>query len=170
MHTAGAEIVEYQRSLRERIIAAIADPNIALVLLVFGALGIYVEFSAPGLIAPGVIGAIMVLLGLSALSVLPINWLGAALLLLAFALFVLEVKFASHGILGIGGAVSMVLGAVMLVDSPVPEMRIRWSTAIAARAALLRDHSFSAVARSARAPQQGGNRRTGYDRADRRSA
>ena len=70
------------------------------------------EFTSPGLIAPGVVGAILVLLGLSALSVLPINWLGAALLLLAFALFVLEAKFASHGILGAGGAVAMVLGAV----------------------------------------------------------
>ena len=130
LHTAGAEIVEYERTLREKIVAAIADPNIALVLLVIGALGIYVEFSSPGLIAPGVLGAILILLGLSALSVLPINWLGAALLLLAFALFALEVKIASHGILGVGGAVAMILGAVMLISSPVPEMRIRWSTAI----------------------------------------
>ena len=102
LHTAGAEIETYQPNLRQRIVAAIADPNIALVLLVLGALGIYVEFTSPGLIAPGIIGAIMVLLGLSALSVLPINWLGAALLLLAFTLFVLEAKFTSHGILGIG--------------------------------------------------------------------
>jgi membrane-bound serine protease (ClpP class) len=130
LHTAGAAIEVYEKSLRERIIAGIADPNIALVLLVIGALGIYVEFSSPGLIAPGVIGAILVLLGLSAISLLPINWLGAALLLLAFALFALEVKFASHGILGVGGAVAMVLGAVMLIDSPVPEMRIHWVTAI----------------------------------------
>ena len=130
LHTAGAEIVPYERSLRERIIAAIADPNIALILLVLGALGIYVEFSSPGLIAPGVIGAILVLLGLSAISVLPINWLGAALMLLAFTLFALEVKIASHGILGAGGAVAMVLGAVMLIASPVPEMRVRRSTAI----------------------------------------
>jgi membrane-bound serine protease (ClpP class) len=131
LHTAGAAIEEYQKSLRQKIVSAIADPNIALVLLVIGALGIYVEFSSPGLIAPGVIGAIMVLLGLSAMSVLPINWLGAALMLLAFTLFGLEVKFTSHGILGVGGAVAMVLGAVMLIDSPVPELRIRWSTAIA---------------------------------------
>ncbi|MBS1859245.1 MAG: nodulation protein NfeD [Acidobacteria bacterium] len=131
LHLGNAAIVEYQRSARERIISAIADPNIALVLLVLGALGIYVEFSSPGLIAPGVIGAILVLLGLSALSLLPINWLGAALLLLAFALFALEVKIASHGILGIGGAVSMVLGSVLLVASPVPEMRVHWTTAIA---------------------------------------
>jgi membrane-bound serine protease (ClpP class) len=111
--------------------SAVSDPNIALVLLVLGALGIYVEFTSPGLIVPGILGAIMALLGLSALSVLPINWLGAALLLLAFALFVLEAKFAAHGILGAGGALSMVLGAVMLIDSPVPEMRVHLSTAIA---------------------------------------
>jgi len=131
LHTAGAAIEIYQRSLRQKIISAIADPNIALVLLVIGALCVYIEFSSPGLIAPGVIGAILVLLGLSAISVLPINWLGAALLILSFALFVLEAKFASHGILGIGGAVSMVLGAVMLVNSPIPEMRVHWGTAIA---------------------------------------
>lgn len=130
LHTAGAAVSVYQPTLRERIIAAIADPNIALVLLVIGALGIYVEFSSPGLIAPGVLGAILVLLGLSALSVLPINWLGAALLILALTLFVLEAKFASHGILGVGGAIAMVLGAVMLVKAPIPEMRIHWSTAI----------------------------------------
>ena len=130
LHTAGASVEVYERTLRQKIIAAIADPNIALVLLVLGALGIYVEFSSPGLIAPGVVGAIMALLGLSALSVLPINWLGAALLILAFTLFVLEAKFTSHGILGVGGAVAMVMGAVILVNAPIPEMRIRWSTAI----------------------------------------
>jgi membrane-bound serine protease (ClpP class) len=117
--------------MREKIIAGIADPNIALVLLIIGALGIYVEFSSPGLIFPGVAGAILVLLGLSALSVLPINWLGAALMLLALGLFLLEVKIASHGILGAGGAVALVLGAVMLVDSPVPELRVHLITAIA---------------------------------------
>ncbi|MCU1232839.1 MAG: Nodulation efficiency protein NfeD [Candidatus Solibacter sp.] len=130
LHTAGAAIVEYQRTLRQKIISAIADPNIALILLFIGALGLYVEFSSPGLILPGVLGGILVLLGLSALSVLPLNWLGAALMVLAFALFVLEVKFTSHGILGAGGALALVLGAVMLVDSPVPELRIHWSTAI----------------------------------------
>jgi membrane-bound serine protease (ClpP class) len=131
LHTAGAVVEEYRETLRQKMISAIADPNIALILLVIGALAIYVEFSTPGMIAPGVIGAILVLLGLSALSVLPINWLGAALLLLAFALFALEAKLGSHGVLGAGGAVSMVLGAVMLVDSPLPEMRIHWATALA---------------------------------------
>ncbi|MDR3700654.1 MAG: nodulation protein NfeD [Candidatus Sulfopaludibacter sp.] len=131
LHTAGATIEVYERSLRQKIISAIADPNIALILLVVGALCIYVEFSSPGMVAPGVVGAILLLLGLSALSVLPINWLGVALLLLAFTLFVLEAKMAAHGVLGVGGTVSMVLGAVMLVNSPFPEMRIHWSTAIA---------------------------------------
>ena len=131
LHTAGAEIDVYERSLRQKIMSGIADPNIALILLVIGALLIYVEFTSPGMIAPGVFGAILALLGLSALSVLPINWLGAALLVLAFVLFALEVKFTSHGVLGVGGAIAMVLGAVMLINSPLPEMRIHLGTAIA---------------------------------------
>jgi membrane-bound serine protease (ClpP class) len=130
LHTAGAQIVPYEKTLKQRIIATIADPNIALVLLAVGALCIYIEFSSPGMIAPGVVGSILVLLGLSALSVLPINWLGAALLALAFVLFALEAKFTAHGVLGVGGAVAMVLGAVMLINSP-PEMRVHWLTAIA---------------------------------------
>lgn len=130
LHTAGAAIVVYQRTLRQRIISAIADPNIALILLIVGALCVYVEFHSPGLIVPGFVGAIMVLLGLSALSVLPINWLGAALLVLAFVLFALEAKFTTHGVLGIGGGIAMVLGAIMLINSPSPEMRIHLSTAI----------------------------------------
>jgi len=131
LRTAGAEMEVYQRSPRQRIVAAIADPNIALILLVIGALGIYVEFTHPGLVAPGVLGTILALLGLSAISVLPINWLGAALLALALALFVLEAKLAAHGALAAGGAASMILGAILLIDSPFPEMRIHWSTAVA---------------------------------------
>ncbi len=130
LHTRGAEVVDYQPTLRERIVAAIADPNIGFILLVLGALGIYVEFSAPGLIFPGVAGGILALLGLSSLTVLPINWAGAALLILGVSLFVLEAKFASHGILGIGGTAAMVLGAMLLIDGP-PEMRIHLSTALA---------------------------------------
>lgn len=131
LRLAGAREVVYQKTLRQKLMSALADPNLALVFLVLGALGIYVEFTSPGLILPGVAGAILALLGLSAISVLPINWLGAALLVLALALFVLEAKFASHGILGVGGAVAMVLGALLLVESPVPEMRIHLSTALA---------------------------------------
>jgi membrane-bound serine protease (ClpP class) len=131
LHTAGAVVENYDQTWRQRFVSAIADPNIALILLVVGALAIYVEFSAPGMIAPGVVGAILILLGLSAMSVLPINWLGAGLLLLSFVLFGLEAKLGAHGSLAIGGAVSMFLGAIMLVSSPLPEMRVHWPTAVA---------------------------------------
>ncbi len=130
LHLAGASVTEAPLSLRERVIVAIADPNIGFILLVLGALGIYVEFTSPGLIFPGIAGAILLLLGLSSLSVLPINWVGVGLLVLALALFVLEAKFASHGMLGIGGTVSMVLGALLLINGP-PEMRIHLPTALA---------------------------------------
>jgi membrane-bound serine protease (ClpP class) len=130
LHLAGASVTEVPRTLRERVIVAIADPNIGFILLVLGALGIYVEFTSPGLIFPGIAGAILVLLGLSSLSVLPINWVGAGLLVLALAFFVLEAKFASHGMLGAGGTVAMVLGALLLINGP-PEMRIHLPTALA---------------------------------------
>ncbi len=123
-------MTETQRTLRERVIVAIADPNIGFILLVLGVLGIYVEFTSPGLIFPGIAGAILALLGLSSLSILPINWAGVGLLVLSIALFVLEAKFASHGMLGIGGTISMVLGALLLVNGP-PDMRIHLSTALA---------------------------------------
>ncbi|MCE5308315.1 MAG: nodulation protein NfeD [Acidobacteriales bacterium] len=126
---AGAEIVAYQETIREALVSSISDPNIAFILLILGALGLYLEFTHPGLILPGVAGGILALLGLAALSVLPINWGGVALLILAVTLFILEAKFASHGILGAGGAVAMVLGALLLVEGP-PEMRIHLGTAI----------------------------------------
>ena len=124
-----AQIVDYSPAIREQIFSSISDPNIAFILLILGALGMYVEYLSPGLIFPGVAGGILLLLGLSALSVLPINWTGAALLLLALAFFVLEAKFASHGILGTGGAIAMILGSLLLINGP-PEMRIRLSTAL----------------------------------------
>jgi membrane-bound serine protease (ClpP class) len=130
LRLSGAQIVDYKPTVREQIVSSISDPNIAFILLILGALGIYAEFSSPGLIFPGVAGGILVLLGLSALSVLPINWAGAALLLLSFTFFVLEAKFTSHGVLGTGGVVAMILGSLLLVDGP-PEMRIRVSTALA---------------------------------------
>jgi membrane-bound serine protease (ClpP class) len=130
LHLAGAAVTEARETLRERVVSAIADPNIGFILLVLGVLGVYVEFTTPGLIFPGIAGAILALLGLSSLSILPINWTGVALLVLALALFVLEAKFTSHGMLGIGGTISMVLGALLLVNGP-PEMRIHLSTALA---------------------------------------
>src|SRR5947209_4689673 len=97
------QVVEYKPSIREQIVSSISDPNIAFILLILGALGIYVEYLSPGLIFPGVAGGIMLLFGLSALSVVPVHWTGAALLLLSLALFVLEGHFAAHGLLATRG-------------------------------------------------------------------
>jgi membrane-bound serine protease (ClpP class) len=124
-----AKVFVYQLSLRQKLLRAVSDPNVALVVLLLGVLGLYVEFSTPGLIFPGVAGAILLLLGLTAIALLPLNWLGVALIALAIALFVLEAKFTSYGILGAGGAVAMILGALLLVEGP-PEFRIRPWTAI----------------------------------------
>jgi membrane-bound serine protease (ClpP class) len=133
--TAPGSVEVFTPPLRLRVLAAIADPNIALLLLVLGALGMYAEFSSPGLVAPGVIGAILILLGLTALSVFPIDWLGAALMTLALVFFVLEAKFTTHGILTAGGAAAMLIGALMLIDTgggDVPDMlRIHLGTALA---------------------------------------
>lgn len=130
LRTAGLAVRAYQPTLRERVVQALADPNLAFLILVAGGLLLYMEFTQPGMILPGVSGAILVLLGLLALSVLPINFAAVGLLVLAVVLFVLEAKIVSHGVLATGGVVSMVLGAVLLVEGP-PELRIRWATALA---------------------------------------
>jgi membrane-bound serine protease (ClpP class) len=122
-------VVVYAPTTRQRILKSISNPSVAFALLLLGALGLYVEFSSPGLIAPGVLGAILALLGLTGLSVMPISWIGVALILLALALFILEAKFTSYGILGAGGGVAMVLGAMLLIDGP-PELRIGLAPAL----------------------------------------
>ena len=127
----GAVVQSYELTNRQRILLPLIDPQLAFVLLILGALGIYVEFTHPGLIAPGIAGAILVIVGLMALTMLPINWAGAALIVLGLACFVLEAMMPTGGILALGGAVSMVLGAVMLVDTGIPELSIGWGTAIA---------------------------------------
>lgn len=130
LHTKGAKTVPYKRTVREQVVSAVADPNLAFALLIFGGLLLYVEFTSPGVIIPGLLGSILMLLGLMSISVLPINVAGVALLVLAIALFILEAKVASHGLLAAGGAVAMVLGALLLVEGP-PEMRIHLRTALA---------------------------------------
>jgi len=130
LHLAGATIEPVEPSARQRFLSRIVEPNIALVLLALGALGLYVEFTHPGLIAPGVAGAILLIMGMFAFSLLPINWTGALLIVCAFIFFVLEAKFISHGVLTAGGIVSLVLGSLILVNSPVPEMRVNLLTAL----------------------------------------
>ena len=130
LELAGAVVYSYELTGRQRVLLPLIDPNLAFILLILGALGIYVEFSHPGLVFPGVVGGILAILGLMALSVLPINWAGAALILLGIACFVLEATIVSGGILAVGGTVAMILGAVMLVDTGIPELSINWMTAV----------------------------------------
>ena len=127
----GAAVVLYQLSGRQKVLLPLIDPQLAFVMLILGVLGVYIEFTHPGLIVPGMLGAILVILGLMSLTMLPINWAGAALLVLGLVCFVLEATMATGGILAVGGTIAMVLGAVMLVDTGVPELSIGWGTAIA---------------------------------------
>lgn len=126
-----AVVEDFQLTLRQRMLLPLTDPNLAFILMVLGILGIYMEFSNPGLIFPGVAGAICVILGMMALSLLPINLAGAALVVLGLACLILEATIVSGGILAAGGVAAMILGAVMLVDTGLPELSINWSTAIA---------------------------------------
>jgi membrane-bound serine protease (ClpP class) len=130
LHLAGAILEPHVMTRRERLFSWIADPNIAFLLGALGVACLYVEFTHPGLIAPGVVGAVAIVLALFAFNLLPINTLGVILILLALVLFALEVKITSHGALAAGGIVAMVIGALILVDSPWPEARIRLSTAL----------------------------------------
>ncbi|HWY08319.1 MAG TPA: nodulation protein NfeD [Candidatus Acidoferrales bacterium] len=110
---------EFRLSARQKFLARIVDPDVFFLLLLVGVLGLYTEFTHPGVVAPGVIGGISAVLALYAMHLLPVNFAGVVLILLAFALFILEAKFASHGVLLVGGVVSMFLGAIFLIRSPL---------------------------------------------------
>jgi len=110
---------EFRLTARQKFLARIVDPDIFFLLLLVGVLGLYTEFTHPGVIAPGVIGGICAVLALYAMHLLPVNFAGVVLILLAFALFIMEAKFASHGVLLLGGIVSMFLGAIFLIRSPL---------------------------------------------------
>jgi membrane-bound serine protease (ClpP class) len=131
LHTNGASVVTYPMTLKEHILGFLMDPNIAFLILIIGALAIYAEFNTPGAVIPGVVGLIFVVLALFALNLLPIRFAAVGLLLVSFMLFGLEAKFNAHGALGVGGIVMMILGALLLVDGPIPEMRIHLLTALA---------------------------------------
>jgi len=114
--TADATVVELPMSPFEDLLMAISDPNIAVILLSLGSLGIYFELSAPGSFFPGTLGAIAIILGLLSVGSLPINYAGLALLLLGLALAGAEIWVASGGVLGIGGAIAFLLGGLLLID------------------------------------------------------
>jgi membrane-bound serine protease (ClpP class) len=115
---------------REKFLTRIVQPDAFFILLILGVLGLYVEFTHPGAFAPGVIGGIALVLALFAMHLLPINFAGVLLIVLAMTLFVLEAKFPTHGILGVGGVVAMVLGALFLIRSPMTGMGVSLWTAL----------------------------------------
>ncbi len=127
----GQPIRDYPMTLKQRILAYILDPDILYIILAIGALCLYFEFNHPGAVVPGTIGVIFLLLAAFAMHLLPIRYAALAMILVAFALFAAEAKLASHGVLTTGGIVLMTLGALMLVDSPIPEMRVHFLTALA---------------------------------------
>jgi len=120
---AGKPLVDRPMTFRQRFLLTIANPNLAYILLMIGLLGLYFEFSHPGAILPGVLGGISLLLAVFAFQILPINYVGLGLILLAAILFVLEVKVQSFGMLAVGGIAAMIIGSLMLIKAPITELR-----------------------------------------------
>ncbi|MGH7305473.1 MAG: NfeD family protein, partial [Candidatus Rokuibacteriota bacterium] len=124
--TKGAPVRPIEIGFRDRFLNVITDPNVAYVLMMLGMLGLFFELSNPGVILPGVIGGISLILAFFAFQSLPINYAGLLLILFAIVLFVAEIKVVSHGVLAIGGMVSMALGSLMLFDAPEVGFRVSW--------------------------------------------
>lgn len=125
LRTADAKVVKVKQGLRTRILGIITNPNVAYILMILGFYGLYFELSNPGAIFPGVAGAICLILAFYALQTLPLNYAGLMLILLALGLFIAEAFVTSHGVLGVGGAVAMLFGSLMLIE--VPSLRISWA-------------------------------------------
>jgi membrane-bound serine protease (ClpP class) len=123
--------VPFELSARQKFLARIVQPDVFFVLLILGVLGLYTEFTHPGVVAPGVVGGICMVLALYAMHILPVNLAGVLLILLALALFILEAKFTSHGVLAAGGIISMLLGAMFLIRSPLTAGGVSLSVALA---------------------------------------
>jgi membrane-bound serine protease (ClpP class) len=124
LRTAGATMVPIEMTLRQRILSAVAHPNIAYLLLSLGMLGLTVELWNPGSILPGVVGGVCLLLGAFALQLLPVNYAGLLLMLFGLALFALEIKITSYGLLTVGGIVSLIFGSLMLMDAASPGLQV----------------------------------------------
>lgn len=131
LNLVGQPVVPFGMTLKEHILGYLMDPNIAFILLAIGALALYAEFNHPGAVVPGTVGVVFIILAAFALNLLPIRFAALGLILGAFALFAAEAKFATHGVLTTGGIVLLTLGGLLLVDSPIPEMRVHLVTALA---------------------------------------
>jgi membrane-bound serine protease (ClpP class) len=130
LKTKGAELNRKEMGFREKVLITISNPNIAFILFLLGLAGLYFEFSSPGVVLPGIIGAISLILAFFAFQTLPVNYAGILLILLAVALFIAEIKVVSHGVLTMGGVVSLALGSIMLFESPDPALRVSWSVLV----------------------------------------
>ena len=124
LHTAGARTNRIEMTLRQKVLSAIAHPNVAYILLSLGTLGLTIELWSPGAVLPGVVGGLSLLLAFFAFQVLPVNYAGLLLILFGLLLFALEIKVTSFGLLTTGGIVSLLLGSMILIDSPAPEMQL----------------------------------------------
>jgi membrane-bound serine protease (ClpP class) len=124
LHVADQKLTETTPTLRQRLLQALADPRLSFVLFALGALCVYFEFQHPGAIVPGVVGTLAVVLALYGFHMLPINLIGVLLIAVAIGLFVLEAKVAGFGIFGLGGIVAAVIGSLILIDAPNPELRL----------------------------------------------
>lgn len=124
LKTKGREVKEIKMSFRDRFLHTISNPNIAYILLMLGIYGIFFELSNPGAILPGVIGGICLILAFFAFQMLPINYAGVALIILGIILFIAEVKITSYGLLSVGGIICIILGSIMLIESPAQYLRI----------------------------------------------
>jgi len=131
LNLAGQSIRPFDMTLKQHILAYLLDPNIAFILFAVGALALYVEFNHPGAVVPGTVGVVFILLAIFAFNLLPVRFAAVVLILASFALFALEAKFTTHGVLAIGGIVTLTLGGLLLVDAPIPEMRVHLLTALA---------------------------------------
>ncbi len=127
----GQPIVPFNMTLKERILDALMEPDLAFLLLAIGALALYIEFNHPGAVIPGTVGVVFILVAAFALNLLPTRFAALGLILGAFVLFAAEAKFVSHGVLTAGGIVLLTLGGLLLVDAPIPEMRVHLATALA---------------------------------------
>ncbi|HEX7008122.1 MAG TPA: nodulation protein NfeD [Alphaproteobacteria bacterium] len=135
LDTGGLRLEEIDPDWRTKLLAAITNPNVALILMMIGIYGLIFEFMNPGALYPGTIGAISLLVGLYALAVLPVNYAGLGLIVLGIALMVAEAFTPTFGVLGVGGAIAFVLGATILIDTDVPAFEVSWPV-MAAVAAL----------------------------------
>jgi membrane-bound serine protease (ClpP class) len=117
------KIVPLEMSERQKFLRTITNPNLAYFLLIFGLMGLFIEFTHPGSLIPGILGGISLLLAFLAFQVLPINYVGLLLILLSIGFFIAEIKVQGFGMLGVGGIISFMLGSIMLINSPIPEMR-----------------------------------------------